>query len=39
MRDDIDVNKYQFLKKEHMEQSNLNNLLYIMTMTILDHHA
>ena len=36
--DDIDVNKYQFLKKNHMVQRiHLNTLLDTMIKMLLDH--
>ena len=37
---DIDVNKYQFLKKNHIAQKmHLNNLLNIMIMMLLGHYV
>ena len=38
--DDINVIKYQFLKKNHTAQKiHLNTSLDIMLMILLDHHA
>ena len=38
--DDIDVNKYQFLKKSHMAQRmHLNTSLDIMIIILLDHYV
>ena len=38
--DDIDVNKYQFLKKNQMAQRmHLNTSLDIMIMILLDHYV
>ena len=38
--DDIDVIKYQFLKKNHMTQiMHLNTLFDIMIMMLLDHYV
>ena len=38
--DDIDVIKYQFLKKNHMTQiMRLNTLFDIMIMMLLDHYV
>ena len=38
--DDIDVNKYWFLKKNHMvEKAHLNTSLDIMMMVSLEHYV